>query len=98
MKKYNVALSNDSCIFDSFEGFDTIEEAIEFSIGRGGRYVIQLDAGKAEEGEFLNLSYDSDSGMFSHYGYSGLIEIKPEDVKKYVRQYIWFYTTARPEP
>lgn len=28
--KYEVCLSNDSCIFDSEVGFDTIEEAIEW--------------------------------------------------------------------
>lgn len=88
MKKYNVSLSNDSCIFDSFEGFDTIEEAIEFSIGRGGRYVIQLDAGKSEEGESISIAYDSDNDTFSHYNGWEWVNIKPEEIKKYINLYI----------
>ena len=42
--KYEVSLSNDSCIFDSEIGFDTIEEAIEWGLGRGHRYVLQVGA------------------------------------------------------
>lgn len=42
--KYEVSLSNDSCIFDSEIGFDTIEEAIEWGLGRGHRYVLHVGA------------------------------------------------------
>lgn len=42
--KYEVSLSNDSCIFDSETGFDTIEEAIEWGLGRGHRYVLHIGA------------------------------------------------------
>lgn len=42
--KYEVGLSNDSCIFDSEVGFDTIEEAIEWGLGRGHRYVLHIGA------------------------------------------------------
>lgn len=41
---YEVSLSNDSCIFDSEIGFDTIEEAIEWGLGRGPHYVLQIGA------------------------------------------------------
>ncbi|MEI3123229.1 MAG: hypothetical protein V8S81_05425 [Oscillospiraceae bacterium] len=42
--KYEVCLSNDSCIFDSEIGFDTIAEAIEWGLGRGPRYVLHVGA------------------------------------------------------
>lgn len=42
--KYEVSLSNDSCIFDSEIGFDTIAEAIEWGLGRGPHYVLQIGA------------------------------------------------------
>lgn len=42
--KYEVSLSNDSCIFDSEIGFDTIAEAIEWGLGRGPHYVLQVGA------------------------------------------------------
>lgn len=42
--KYEVCLSNDSCIFDSEVGFDTIAEAIEWGLGRGHRYVLHIGA------------------------------------------------------
>ena len=42
--KYEVSLSNDSCIFDSETGFGTIAEAIEWGLGRGHRYVLHVGA------------------------------------------------------
>lgn len=42
---WNVTLNNDAAIFDSCDGFETLREAIEWSLGRGGRYNIQIDAG-----------------------------------------------------
>ena len=88
MRKYNVTLSNNSCIFDSFEGFESIEDALEFSIGRGGRYVIQLDAGKAEEGESISIAYDSDAETFSHYNGWEWVNINPKNIKKYISRYV----------
>ena len=88
MKQYNVVLSNDSCIFDSFDGFDTIDEAIEFAIGRGGRYVIQLDAGNAEAWESIRITYDCETKTFSHYDGWEWVNIKPEEIKKYINRYI----------
>ena len=88
MKKYNVWLSNNSCIFDSFEGFDSLDDALEFSTGRGGQYLIQLDAGNADEGEDITLSYDCDTKTYSHYNGWEWKEIKPENVKKYINRYI----------
>lgn len=37
-KTYDVWLTNDQCSFDSAEGFETVEEAIEWASGRGARY------------------------------------------------------------
>jgi hypothetical protein len=42
MKTYEVALSNDSCLFDMESGFETIEEAVEWGKGRGRKYVMQI--------------------------------------------------------
>ena len=40
--KYGVTLSNDSVIFDSQEGFDTLRDALVWAIGRGPKYNIQI--------------------------------------------------------
>lgn len=42
--KYEVCLSNDSCIFDSEIGFDTIAEAIEWGLGVRPRPQYDMDA------------------------------------------------------
>lgn len=63
-KIYNVSLSNETCIFDEQNGFDTLDAAINWARGRGGEYTITLDAGKAEDGEFLTLHYDDYAGRF----------------------------------
>lgn len=47
MKRYNVTLSNYSCIFDSREGIETAAEAVEFAMGRGSHYRVYVDAGDA---------------------------------------------------
>ena len=43
--KYAVTLNNDSTIFDSRDGFDTLREAVEWALGRGSKYNIQIDDG-----------------------------------------------------
>lgn len=37
-KMYNVALINDQCIFDERDDFETVAEAVDWAIGRGGQY------------------------------------------------------------
>ena len=41
MKTYDVALSNDSCVFDSGK-FTSPESIMEWASRRGGRYVLQV--------------------------------------------------------
>ena len=43
--KYGVTLSNDSAIFDSRGDFDTLREAVEWAVGHGSQYNIQIDDG-----------------------------------------------------
>ena len=45
MKTYNVTLVNSDCIFDSRSGIETAEEAVAFATGRGGSYIVWVDAG-----------------------------------------------------
>lgn len=40
--KYNVSLSNKDCIFDSMDGFDTIQELLDWASDRGESYVLQI--------------------------------------------------------
>ena len=56
-----VALSNKDTIFDSGK-FKTVQEAIAFSKGRGGKYVVQIGR---EDSMGISLSYDSDKDTFS---------------------------------
>lgn len=42
---WNATLNNDAGIFDSRDGFTTLLEAIEWSLGRGPRYNIMIDDG-----------------------------------------------------
>lgn len=70
MKKYNVTLSNNSCIFDSCDGFDTVAEALEWASGRSGKYVIQLAKEvNGEEVDFLSVAASTCDGqtVYSYY-------------------------------
>lgn len=39
---YNVSLFNDTGIFDSCDGFETLDEALDWAAGRGGYYGAEL--------------------------------------------------------
>jgi hypothetical protein len=70
MKKYNVALSNNSCIFDSCDGFCSVAEAISWASDRGGEYVIQIAKEvDGKEVDFLSIGASTSCGRttYSHY-------------------------------
>ena len=85
---YNAALSNDSCIFDSADNFATIADLLVWASGRGGKYVIQIDRGLAEDGKCISLAYDSATGILQHYDGWGWNVIPANRLAQYVRLYI----------
>lgn len=62
-KTYSVTLNNNDCIFDEATGFATIEEAVEWSTGRGGKYVAQYSA-DGETSMGICVPTDSDNGIY----------------------------------
>ena len=54
-RKVGISLANKDCIFDSGE-FDTIEVAMAWAQGRGGRYKIHIQYGD----RFESFTYDDD--------------------------------------
>lgn len=49
MLKYNVSLLNNDCLFDSKDGFDDFSKAVEWSAGRGDKYVVNIEIEKDNE-------------------------------------------------
>lgn len=43
-KKYMARLNNSQCMFDCADDCETIEEMVNWSIGRGGRYVANFSS------------------------------------------------------
>lgn len=83
MKKYNVALSNESSIFDSCEGFASVAEALEWASGRGGKYVIQIAKEvNGEEVNFLSIAASTRRGKttYSYYYISAWESVTPEQI------------------
>lgn len=83
MTKYNVALSNDSAIFDSCDGFDSVAEALEWASGRGGTYVIQLvRETNGDVVDFVSISATVRKGKttYSRYLPGGWIYVSPEQI------------------
>lgn len=62
-KMIEIALSNRDCIFDS-AAFPTVEEALTFARGRGGKYVAQISR-SGQPG--TSFAYDSDQDQFSWF-------------------------------
>lgn len=83
MTKYNVTLSNDSAIFDSCDGFDSVAEALEWASGRGGTYVIQLAREtNGDEVDFISISAAVRKGKttYSRYFPGGWIDVTQEQI------------------
>lgn len=71
MKKYNVALSNDSAIFDSMDGFGSVCDALEWASGRGGKYVIQLAKEvNGVEVDFVSIAATTQRGKTTYAYYN----------------------------
>lgn len=49
---YGVSLANDSGVFDSESGFETIQEAMRWAAGRGGTYHVMIDGDQIADGEY----------------------------------------------
>lgn len=69
--KYAVTLNNDSAIFDSCEGFDTLRDALVWAIGRGSKYNIQIDDG-AYPGYHLSVA---DGQLWYECGYRDWVKV-----------------------
>ena len=87
-KTYNATLINDSCIFDSADNFASIADLMIWASGRGGKYVIQIDRGLAEDGKCISLAYDSDTGIVRHFDGWEWETVPADRLAKYVRQYV----------
>lgn len=84
--KYDVCLSNREAIFDSASGFETAEEAIEWGLGRSGRYVIQIGP-DGEESLGVSLGVTNGS-LISVYNPGGWRNMTASDAADYVRRMI----------
>lgn len=72
-----VALSNGSCIFDSGV-FETVKDAVEWSLGRGGSCVMQLSRGE----NFVSVSVSAD-GTMRTYAPGGWCNVTVDQLDKY---------------
>lgn len=85
MKKYNVTLSNESCIFDTCENIATVEEAVAFASGRGSVYQVFIDTGKEDT---IVASHYTDINSFSIYNGMDYIFYSADDFIRYVKKYL----------
>jgi hypothetical protein len=82
-KTWSVCLNNESCIFDSADGFKTLEEALNWATGRGSKYNVQVEG---PDNLFLHMSYSKRRGGFSfESGYCMWTFIS--DVHKFCQEY-----------
>ena len=44
MKHYDVTLANKDCIFDNRQTIETAAEAVDFAMGRGGKYLVYVSS------------------------------------------------------
>lgn len=58
---YNVSLNNKECLFDSADGFKSLEEALIWACTHNGKFNILIDE-EDEDGEIVQVL---------HYAYNG---------------------------
>lgn len=90
---YSVALANSSCIFDSAEGFESIEEALDWAKNRGHHYNIQLDmVVDGIEKAYLTLipKKQGRKTVYVHDYYGNYQEISPEDIESNMHPYDYY--------
>lgn len=95
-KCYDVRLTNseESCLFDSCDGFETFEDALRWGLGRGYRYTIEIsDRNKKfrddefPRGEVFRVT---SRGMLKYQCDGWGIEweiIKPDDIHKFCARF-----------
>ena len=89
MKKYDICLSNRETIFDSASGFDTAEEAIDWGLGRGMRYVMQIGKeGEESMGVSLAVTNGSLISAYDPVAFGGWRNMSASDAADYVRRMI----------
>ena len=86
--KYDICLSNREAIFDSASGFETAEEAIEWGLGRGIRYVMQIGAGEESMGVSLAVTNGSLISVYNPVAFGGWRNMTASDAADYVRRMI----------
>ena len=64
---YSVGLSNESCLFDLCDGFETVDEALDWASGRGGTYVIQIRNDRRDDAGISISATDGEDGMEYRY-------------------------------
>ena len=85
MKKFNCTLSNDDCIFDSCDGFDTALEAIEWGRGKGSSYSIQINYEDPEDYDptFPNITCKYNSLSIYDYPLNRWVYVTAEQAAKF---------------
>lgn len=87
--KYGICLSNQDAIFDSASGFDTAGEAIEWGLGRGGRYVMQIGPdGEEAFGVSLSVTNGALISVHNPVAFGGWRNMTASDAADYVRRMI----------
>lgn len=87
--KYEICLSNRDAIFDSASGFATAEEAIEWGLGRGGRYVMQIGPdGEEAFGVSLGVTNGELVSVYNPVAFGGWRNMTASDAADYVRRMI----------
>ncbi len=86
MKQYNISLANSQTVFDAQNDFPSVKAALNWSIGRGGSYTITIDAGNAENGEFISLSCVDD--QLSYFDGWDWTDLSLDDAAKFISKHI----------
>lgn len=87
--KYDICLSNREAIFDSASGFESAEEAIEWGLGRGMRYVMHIGPdGEESFGVSLAVTNGALISVRNPVAFGGWRNMTASDAADYVRRMI----------
>lgn len=90
MKTYSVALSNDSCIFDSRDEIPTAKEAVAFAAGRGSSYRVYVSTEESEsKGIQVMATYYTMTNHFAvDTSWCTAVNLTPEQFAAHIRTHL----------
>lgn len=86
MKHYDVTLANKDCIFDACQTIKSAAEAVDFAMGRGGKYLVYVSSSDDPEYTIKATYYGSRDAFAVDTGFNDIFMTRDQFVSYLTKQ------------